>query len=327
MASIHLTRHTKDLIFDPTSRATIDPSRSHRMSRLPHLHGIVPPLATPLRADGTIDEDGLQRLVEHQIRAGVHALWVLGTTAKFEMLGDHAQRVVAETVARVSAGRVPLVLNVSDLSTERTLTRAARFDDLPYDYYAALPPWYVKITQSEVEGYFRSLADRLARPIIIYNAPWVCNQITLDQLRTLGDHPRIGGTKDVHSNLNATQDWPVADRRRAEFTYLHGCDLMGTSAALGADGFVPALGNAFPELCVALWDAARSGDAALAFNLQTQVARIGRALSMGPMLACLEAACRHRGLLDRMLPSPLQSLDQPTTLRVIAAVEAAGMLP
>lgn len=297
------------------------------MSRLPHLHGIVPPLATPLRPDESIDVESLERLVDHQVRSGVHALWVLGTTAKFDMLADPAQRVVAETVARVVAGRVPLVLNVSDLSTARTLAKAARFDDLPYDHYAALPPWYLKFAPGEVEDYFRTLADRLARPLVIYNAPWVCNQITLDQLRALGSHPRIAGAKDVHSNLNATQDWPVADRRRDEFTYLHGCDLMATSTALGADGFVPALGNAFPELCVALWDAARAGDDARAHRLQVQVMRLARALSCGPPLACLEAACRHRGILDRMLPAPLRSLDRSDEQRVIAEVEKIGYLP
>ncbi len=297
------------------------------MSQLPHLHGIVPPLATPLKPDESIDVEGLERLVKLQLDAGVHALWVLGTTAKFEMLGDREQRVVAETVARVAAGKVPLVLNVSDLSTARTLTKAARFDDLPYEYYAALPPWYLKYSAAEIEGYFRVLADRLARPLVIYNAPWICNQITLDQIRALGSHPRIAWTKDVHSNLNATQDWPVPERRRAEFTYLHGCDLMATSSALGADGFVPAIGNAFPEVCVAMWDAARAGDDARAHRLQVQVMRLSRALTFGPTLACIEAACRHRGLFDRMLPAPLQSLEETAARKVIAAVEEIGYLP
>jgi 4-hydroxy-tetrahydrodipicolinate synthase len=297
------------------------------MSALPHLHGIVPPLATPLLPDESIDVDGLVRLIESQLDAGVHALWVLGTTAKFEMLSDSAQRVVAETVARVTAGRVPLVLNVSDLSTRRTLDKAARFDDLPYDYYAALPPWYTRMRPFEVEGYFTTLADKLARPLIIYNAPWVNNQITLDHLRKLGNHPRIAGTKDVHDNLCYTQDYSIDERRGQDFTYLHGCDLIGNSVALGADGFVPAIGNAFPELCVALWNAARTPDGERIHRLQTQMTRLGRVLTMGPMLACLEACCRHRGLFHKMLPAPLQSLDSQAASKVIEAVEAVGYLP
>src|SRR4051794_17523514 len=110
---------------------------------LPRLHGIVPPLPTPLRDDASVDAPALAKLIDFQLRAGVHGLWVLGTTARFELLGDGQLREVAEAVAAAAGGRVPLVLNVSDMGTARTLERAKRFDDLPYDYYAVLPPWYL----------------------------------------------------------------------------------------------------------------------------------------------------------------------------------------
>ena len=113
---------------------------------LPRLHGIIPPLATPLTLDGSLDEPALARLVDFQIAAGVHGLWVLGTTARFDLIADDRQRRIAEVVAGAADGRVPLVLNVSDLGTDRTRARAAMFDDLPYDYYAVLPPWYVPMT-------------------------------------------------------------------------------------------------------------------------------------------------------------------------------------
>src|SRR5437660_8656091 len=113
------------------------------------------------------------------------------------MIPDPRQRDVAETAAEAAAGRVPLVLNVSDQGTQRTLARARMFDDLPYDYYAALPPWYQPMTVGEVADYFHALADGLSRPLVIYNAPWVCNQLGFDLLRKLAEHPRIVGCKDV----------------------------------------------------------------------------------------------------------------------------------
>ena len=294
---------------------------------LPHLHGIVPPLATPIDRDESVDAKALVGLVETLVGAGVHGLWVMGTTARFDLVTDEGARRVAETVAEAAEGRIPLVLNVSDMGTRRTLQRASRMDDLPYDYYAALPPWYQPLAAAEVMAYFQGLADELSRPLVIYNAPWVCNQLSFEQVRALAEHPRIVGVKDVCPSLFRTQDWSIKDRRDRAFTYLHGSDLIGTSTALGADGFVPALGNAFPELCVALWDAGRNGDDARAFRLQTQLTRLARAMSFGPMLACLEAACRHRGLFERMLPAPMASLDGPTARRVVEAVEAAGYLP
>ena len=294
---------------------------------LPHLHGIIPPLPTPLHDDETIDTRGLAALVDFQIKAGVHGLWILGTTARFDLIPDARQRQVAEVAAESATGRVPLVLNVSDQGTERTRARARMFDDLPYDYYAALPPWYQPMTAGEVTGYFHALADTLSRPLVIYNAPWICNQLSFNHLRKLAEHPRIVGCKDVGPSLSRTLDWPAADRRQLDFSYLHGTDLLGLSTELGSDGFVTSLSNPFPEVAVALWDAAREGDAERAFRLQAQFTRLAQVTGFGSMHACLEAACRHRGLLRRMLPAPLQSLDAETARRVVAVVEAVGFLP
>lgn len=294
---------------------------------LPRLHGIVPPLPTPLRLDESIDIPALERLVDHQIKAGVHGLWILGTTARFDLLPDDCWPTIARAAADTAAGRVPLVLNVSDMGTARTLDRASRFDEMPYDYYAALPPWYQPMTSGEVVDYFTTLADRLAKPLIIYNAPWISNQLSFAHLRELADHPRIVGCKDVISTLTRTLDWTVEERRRQNFSYLQGTDLIGPATDLGADGFVTSLSNPLPELAVAIWTAARADDAERSSRLQAQFSRVARTTTFGPMLACLEALCRHRGFLDRMLPAPLRSLDLATALRVVEAAEEAGLFP
>jgi 4-hydroxy-tetrahydrodipicolinate synthase len=294
---------------------------------LPRLHGIVPPLPTPLRKDETIDTEALAHLVDFQIKAGVHGLWILGTTARFDLIPDDRQRQVAEVAATAAAGRLPLVLNVSDQGTERTVTHARLFDDLPYDYYAALPPWYQAMTPGEVADYFLALADQLARPLVIYNAPWVCNQLGFNELRQLAAHPRIVGCKDVEPSLSRTLDWSAEERRRQGFSYLHGTDLLANSTELGSDGFVCSLSNPYPELAVAIWEAARAGDDRRAFRLQSQFSRLGRATGFGPMHACLEVMCRHRGLLERMLPSPLRAVDAEVSRRIVEVVEEVGALP
>jgi dihydrodipicolinate synthase/N-acetylneuraminate lyase len=294
---------------------------------LPRLHGIIPPLATPLKVDGSLDGDALSRLVEFQIKAGVHGLWVLGSTAKFELLTDATQRRVAEIVASTAGGRLPLVLNVSDMGTERTRARAAMYDDLAYDYYAVLPPWYQPMCRGEVIDYYTSLADSLSRPLVIYNAPWINNQLGFEHLRQLAQHPRIVGCKDVSPSLSRTLDWPVVERRALGFSYLHANDQMAISTELGSDGFVSALSNPLPELTVAIWDAARADDAERAFRLQAQLSRLAQALGFGTMLACLEVLCRQRGLLQRMLPPPLRSLDPDMAQRVADVADVVGVLP
>jgi dihydrodipicolinate synthase/N-acetylneuraminate lyase len=304
----------------------LDHSQGNPMD-LPKLHGIIPPLATPLQVDGSLDEDALATLVEFQIKAGVHGLWVLGTTAKFDLLTDARQRRIAEIVAHVNDGRLPLVLNVSDMGTDRTKVRAAMFDDLPYDYYAALPPWYQPMSGREVTDYYTSIADSLSRPIVIYNAPWINNQLSFDCLRQLAQHPRIVGCKDVNPSLSRMLDWPVVERRSLDFSYLHGFDQLATSTVLGSDGFVSALANPLPELSVAIWDAALADDCQRAFRLQIQHTRLSQAMGFGPTLACLEVLCRHRGLLQRMLPPPLRSLEPEMARRIVDLADVVGVLP
>ncbi len=291
------------------------------------LRGIIPPLPTPLMPDERLDVDAYRRLVAFHMEAGVHALWILGTTARFDQITDSDSRRVAEIACEVVGGALPLVLNVSDGGTRRTLEKARRFDDLPYDYYAALPPWYQPMAPAEVVYYFHRLADELARPLIIYNAPWVNNQLSFENLRLLARHPRIVGVKDVNTSLFRTLDWTKAEREAEGFCYLHGNDLLATSIDHGADGFVSALADCFPEVAVAIWDAMEANETAKAFRLQGQFSRLGHATNLGPMLACLEVACRHRRLLQRMLPSPYRSLDEAQAQRVIAAIVEAGLTP
>lgn len=294
---------------------------------LPHLHGIVPPIPTPLNEDGSVNVSSLCRLVDFEIDAGVHGLWVLGTTGRFDLQTEASWRIVAETAAAAAKGRVPLVLNVSDMGTERTIARAKMGDDLPYDYYAVLPPWYLSMTPGEVMDYFHALADRLTKPIVIYNAPWVCNQLSFENLKKLAEHPRIVGCKDVTPSLSRPLDWSIADRRELNFTYLHGMDLIATATELGTDGFVSALSNPFPEIAVAAWNATRSDELDRAFRLQSQFLHLARATEFAPMHSCLEVMCKHRGILKRMTPSPLRPVDSETAARIVAVMEAVGVVP
>ncbi len=292
------------------------------------LRGIIPPLPTPMQPDGRrADVDAFARLVEFSISAGVHGLWILGTTARFDLVSDEDQRVLAETAARVARGRLPLVLNVSDMGTQRTIERARRCDDLPYDYYAALPPWYLPMSVAEVVDYYHKLADELARPVVIYNAPWVCNQLPFKEVRRLAEHPRIVGCKDVGPHVGRALEWPRAERAQLGFSYLHAHDLVAISADLETDGFVTALADPFPELAVATWNAAVGGDAARAFRLQSQLSRLSQATQLGAYLGCVDVACRYRKLFESMLPQPLRALDPETAKRVVAVLDAVGVVP
>lgn len=288
--------------------------------------GVVPPIPTPLTADEAIDEEGARRLLELDIAGGVSALWVFGTTGRFDLVTDNVQRQFAELVVEIVGGRVPLILNVSDLGTRRVLDKASRFDDLPYDAYAVLCPWYQPMSHHELTDFFERLADELARPVLIYNAPWVNNMLSFDHLRELAEHPRIVGCKDVTTFYGRPMAWPRREREAVGFSYLVGATLFTSAADLGADGCVTGISGMFPELCVSAWEAAAQGDHVAAARFQKQFMILSEALQLGHYMSCLEVMYRHRGLGQYITAHPIPRLDETTAARVIEAVKSSGAL-
>jgi 4-hydroxy-tetrahydrodipicolinate synthase len=269
------------------------------------LHGVLVPIPTPLTPAEDIDIPGLLALVRHSIDSGVDGLWLLGTIGRFDLVRDAQQRRLAEAVCEMAAGRVSVVVNVSDLGTARTAERARLFADLPIDACAVLPPWFRPYQPSELLDYFLRLADQLPKPLVLYNATWTCNTLSLEQLRTLAVHDRIVAVKDTDQGLSRMQNWPAADRRAAGFSYLHATHLLAASLRLGSDGVAGGLTGVVPELAVAIWRAVQAGDHAGADRLQSVFLKLARAVDLGQDVACLEVLFRARGL-GRLTSAPPQ---------------------
>lgn len=280
------------------------------------LCGVLVPIPTPLTGTGDIDTAALARLVAHNVDSGVDGLWLLGTIGRFDLVRDGQQRRLVEAVCEMIAGRTHLVVNVSDLGTARTIERAQLFKDLPIDAYAALPPWFRPYLPGELLDYFRQLADGLPRPLVLYNATWTCNALSLEQMKALAAHERIVGVKDTDQGLSRMQNWPVADRRAAGFSYMHATHLLATSVRLGSDGVAGGLTGVVPELAVAIWRATQDGNHATADRLQSLFLKLARAVDLGPDVACLEVLFRARDLCSRMSASPQHELARQTTILV-----------
>jgi dihydrodipicolinate synthase/N-acetylneuraminate lyase len=289
------------------------------------LSGVIPAIPTPLTADESVDTASLLRVVRHQIRGGVHGLWVLGTTGRFDLVSDSSQRVAAETVCEAVSGSLPIVLNVSDLGTRRTLEKAARFDDLPVDAYAVLPPWFERYSDGELLDHFGRLADELTRPLVIYNADWTCNVLPMRDVMRLASHPRIIGIKDTNPAVGRCRRWTAAQRHALGFAYLHGTDRIAETAVADADGVVGGLAGLLPALAVQTWQAARNGDATRAAALEDRFMAASRIFAAGSLLACLEAAYQNLGLVEQMSGWPQHQAAPDIRAMVAATLLESGV--
>src|SRR5438045_2242552 len=144
------------------------------------IHGIIPPVATPMRANEDLDLPRLRWFLDHLIGCGVHGVFVLGTNSEFYALDeDEKQAVIATTVAHV-AGRVPVFAGTGAESTRETvrLTRMAEREGA--QGVSVITPYFVAPSQQEIFDHYRRVAESTALPVVLYNNPATCGGVKID---------------------------------------------------------------------------------------------------------------------------------------------------
>src|ERR1700749_2038039 len=164
-------------------------------------HGVFPYLVSPVDSDGKIRTDVLGRLCDDLIKAGVHGLTPLGSTGEFAYL-NAAQRVsVVQTTIEAAGGRVPVVAGVASTSTLDAVTQAKAYQKCGASGILAILEAYFPLSDTQVESYFRAIADAVDIPVVIYTNPqFQRSDLSLDCIQRLSTHPRIGYIKDASTN-------------------------------------------------------------------------------------------------------------------------------
>ena len=244
------------------------------------LRGIVPPLVTPLTDRDTLDVVGLERLVEHVLAGGVQGLFVLGTTGEGPALGHHLRYQFVEMVCEQVAGRVPVLVGVSDPAFTESLELAQHAHAAGAAAVVTTGPFYLPMSQSELFAAIELLAVESPLPVVLYNMPSCTNvMFELDTVRELIDVPNVAGMKDSSGNMDYFRELGHLTRDLADFALLIGPEAHLVEAiACGADGGVTGGANLAPRLFVELFQAATSGDIDRCSELQRQTQRIAETI-------------------------------------------------
>lgn len=225
------------------------------------LKGIVPPVVTPIDADGNVDGGSLNRLVEHLLAGGVHGLFVLGSSGEAASLDAGERAAVVRTVVRAAAGRVPVLVGVIDTSTRRVFEYVEMAGTLGADAVVALATYYYRTNQTEMVELFRAVARRSLLPVVAYNLPQIVGvsmeAATVAQLAREGT---IRGIKDSSPDISVTREMVMAVRDVPGFSVLTGLELaVDVALAMGIAGAVPGLANVAPRQYVDIYDHVRLG--------------------------------------------------------------------
>jgi len=280
------------------------------------LTGIIPPLVTPLDATGEVDRSAMARLIDHVITGGVNGLFVLGTTGEGPSLAQQQRRDVIAMACDLTAGRVPVLVGISDTSLEDALSLANHAEICGASAVVAAPPYYFPMTQSDLGRYFVDLAERSALPLVLYNMPaCVRTKIEPDTLEFCTRSARILGVKDSSGDMAAFRRMLEVRKLRPDWKFLVGPELLLVEATLaGGDGGVSGGANLEPALFVATYEAAKRRDLEEAARLSRQIEELGRIYKVGhdfmAVARGIKGALEIVGLCSREMAPPFRGCDE-----------------
>ena len=290
-------------------------------------------MISPLKDRDTLDVEGLERLVEHLVTGGVHGLFVLGTSGEASCLSYRLRREIIARTCKLVAGRLPVLVGVSDTSIVETLALARCAADAGATAVVVAPPYHFPLSQPELIHYVRGLVSELPLPLVLYNIPALTkSSFEPETVRQLLDVPHIVGLKDSSRQL----DYFVAVRRitqqRPDWSLLVGFEhLLVDAIRAGGGGGVCAGANLSPRLLVDLYEAAVAGQPERIERLERSLACQRDIYSVGhgatasiQGIKCALSLCE---ICEDCMAEPFQSLSSEERGRVEAILRECGLGP
>ena len=295
------------------------------------IQGIIPPMITPLKGNDELDREGAVRLIEHMLKGGVHALFILGTTGEAQSLTYRLRYEFVELVCKQVAGRVPVLVGVTDTSLDESVKLAEAAARCGAAGVVAAAPYYFAPSQQEMIEYFTALADALPLPLYLYNMPsHVKVFLEAATVKKLAEHPNIVGLKDSSANMNYFETLLYHLGGRDDFAlYVGPEELTGECVLMGADGGVNGGANMFPELYVAMYEAAKTGDVVRVRELQRRITQISVSIyTVGKYgssyLKGVKCALSLLGICDDYISWPYRHFRAEERAKIREALEALG---
>jgi len=295
-----------------------------------HIGGIIPPMTTPFRPDGSLEEAALRAEARYLIdRAKIHGLAVCGSTGEGHTLSTEETRRITTWVAQEAQGRVPIITGVIVDSTAQAIERGLAVKDLGVAALQVTVPHYVFPPDDDTAlRHFEGVAKGTGMPIIIYN---VVRQAMLSArvlTRIVTTVEGVIGVKASGGDMKMVADLILWLRGRGRVIAAVDA-LMYSAFALGADGAISAICTAVPTLLRQLWDTVQAGDFKQALVLHEQILPIWNAIGFenhhnmpANTKTCQELLGRQAGV--PRAPMPASSPAQRTAIR--QALQGAGLL-
>ena len=286
--------------------------------------GMATALVTPMTSDG-VDYEALGRLIDFQLENGINALVSVGTTGESATLTPQERKqVISFTIDRV-AGRVPVIAGTGTNNTAHAIDFSVSADQAGADALLVVTPYYNKATQKGLIAHFTAIADRVTKPMILYNVPsrTGCNLLPAT-VAELAKHPNIAAIKEASGNMSQVVD--LIARCGEDITVYSGEDgLTVPILSMGGMGTISVLSNVVPREAVAMTDAFFAGRIQEAAQWQCKLL---------PLIDCLfsevnpipaKAALSAMGFGEEHLRLPLTPMEPENREKLFRALRKLGV--
>ena len=235
------------------------------------LQGSLVAIVTPMHQDGSLDLKALRALIDFHVAQGTDGIVIVGTTGESPTVNFDEHCLLIKTAVEHSARRVPVIAGTGANSTTEAIELTSAAKDLGADACLLVAPYYNKPSQEGLYQHFRSVAETVDIPQILYNVPGRTGcDIVNDTVLRLVQIPNIVGIKDATGNIERGTDLLL--HAPTDFAVYSGDDATAMSLMLlGGRGVISVTANVAPRLMHELCVAAMAGDAKTARGINAQL--------------------------------------------------------
>lgn len=235
-------------------------------------HGSIVALITPMQADGLLDIDSLNRLIDWHIHQGTDALVLLGSTGESLTINAAERELLIQQAVKQVNNRVPLIVGTGTACTETTIYNTRQAMEIGADACLIVTPYYNKPTQEGLYQHFKAVAMAVPIPQILYNVPsrTACD-LKPDTFARLCKIPNIIGLKDATGDMKRLQEISALVEQRIDLFSGDDCSCINYIAN-GGRGVISVTANVAPKLMHELCAAALSGNIGKANEIDQKLA-------------------------------------------------------
>lgn len=289
--------------------------------------GSIVAIVTPMADDGSLDFPRFRSLIDHHVAEGTDGIVVVGTSGESPTVDMEEHCELIRFAVEHAAGRVPIIAGTGANSTAEAIELSKFAKEAGAVAGLSVVPYYNKPTQEGLYRHFRTIAEAVELPMILYNVPGrTVADMSNDTVLRLAQVPGIIGLKDATGDLVRGAD--LIQRAPKEFALYSGDDATTVAfILLGGHGCISVTANVAPRLMHEMCAAALAGDVVKAREIHYRLLGLHRNLFVEANPIPVKWAVQQLGLIGEGIRLPLTPLSAEFHARVRQAMVAAGLLP